>query len=744
MKNRPLCTVCLILALIICAGAGCGREKFASDLRPSAAERNLKKGDIITVTGRVYQKAEKQEYQILYLKDNSIQYHQQSLKEPKIIVYDKKKEKAGIGDTLFVQGELRFFDAARNPGNFDMRMYYRRQGIHGNVRADVVKRNRGSSPTMYERTKNRLYELRLAWKRNLCAVVGEKDGNTLSAMILGDKTEMDREVRALYQVNGIGHLLAISGLHLSFLGMGMYSLFRRVSGSYTAGGIAGTLFLACYILMTGLSVSSLRALIMFLFRVGADMTGRNYDSITALSFAAAVVLIWRPLSVFDGGFWLSFGAVLGLIVILPAFCELPLQGLWASVSIQLVIFPVLLYYFYEFPLYGVLLNLAVIPMMSFLLFGGCAGTLACDIFLPAGEGMLAVCKGILRLYEQGCHLAMKLPAARIVTGQPEPWQVVIYYLCLAAALIWHIRWGRGRRRNRKTCFWRRAVPLFFLFAGTAAVMGGGKSHREVTVTVLDVGQGESIFVKGPEGRCYLMDGGSSDVKNVGQYRIEPFLLSQGVRKLDYVFLSHGDSDHLSGIEEMIEREEIGVRIGKIIFPVREVWDEKLEKLAERAARHQIPIAAVKPGKGIEEGEMSLTCLLPGKELEGETGNAASMVLSLSYGGFDMLLTGDAEGAEEELLTEKIKDKGRVEVLKAAHHGSGKSSGEEFLREVSPDCTIISAGENNRYGHPHKETLDRLEKTGSKVYVTKDCGAVTVVVEDGGRRFRLLFSQAVIE
>ncbi len=524
--------------------------------------------------------------------------------------------------------------------------------------------------------------------------------------------------------------MAISGLHLSFLGIGMYSVFRRMSGSYITGGIAGILFLTFYILMVGATVSSLRALIMFLFRVGADMAGRNYDSITALSFAAVVVLIWRPLSVFDGGFWLSFGAVLAMIVILPAFSEFPFQGIWASVSIQLVIFPVLLYYFYEFPLYSILLNLAVIPLMSLLLFLGSMGNLICYIFLPGGRLMLRICKMILRLYELGCHLAMKLPAARVVTGQPKLWQVLAYYICLIAAGVWYIQQGKKGKKGKKMQYRRVSFFLFFIFIGTTVLMTGFGRHGNVAVTVLDVGQGDGIYIKGPKGGSYFIDGGSSDVKNVGQYRIEPFLLSQGVKRLDYVFLSHGDSDHLSGIEEMIEREEVGVEIGKIVFPVREVWDEKLENLARKAVKKHIPIAVLSPGKGVKEEEMSLTCLSPGKDFEGEAGNEASMVLKLSYKGFDMLLTGDTEGTGEEILTEELKGEGNIEILKAAHHGSKNSSGEKFLKETAPIYTIISAGVDNRYGHPHKETLDRLEKVGSKVYMTKDCGAITVVVKDG--------------
>ena len=146
------------------------------------------------------------------------------------------------------------------------------------------------------------------------------------------------EMKELYQDQGIGHILAISGLHLSLIGLGAYRVLRRGTGSYLAGGAAGIGFLGLYVVMIGLSVSVVRAFLMFLFRIGADITGRHYDGLTALSFSAAAVLLWRPLSVYDGGFWLSFGAVLGLLLLLPLFQGLPCQGFWSSFCVNLVIF----------------------------------------------------------------------------------------------------------------------------------------------------------------------------------------------------------------------------------------------------------------------------------------------------------------------------------------------------------------------------------------------------------------------
>ncbi len=814
MRNRPLCSICLFVCLVIWIGTVCGGEKLVKELRPSAAESHLKDKEDVLVTGRVYQKADKEKYQIIYLKNNSMRYRQQSLKESRLIIYDEHKEKVNIGDVLTVHGEIGFFLNARNPGNFDSKLYYQKQDIHANVWAESIQKEEGKACTLFEKLENNLYQFRQSWKSKLCEEMGDQDGNTLSAMILGEKSQMDEELQELYQKNGIGHILAISGLHLSFIGVGVYKILRRVTGSYPIGGIFGILFLMLYILMIGFTVSAVRALVMFLFRVGADMAGRHYDAPTALSAAAVVVLLWRPLSLYDGGFWLSFGAVFAVLAVVPAVQEgisvytlynngqqvktkrlqnppeqhmrdgtlsvylmrfweyvwqIILQGLTASVGINLVILPILLYYFYEFPLYSFILNLFVIPLMSVLLFLGMAGSLLVLWFAPISALLFWMCSKILWIYKMSCEITLHLPGARLVIGRPDLWQIAVYYGILLMGSIW-LRYmilsvktqeeqeGKGSRadwRNRKKkqiavlCVWAVGIMILSTRFGEAG---------KLTTVVLDVGQGDGIFMKGPKGNTYLIDGGSSDVKKVGQYRLEPFLKSQGVSKLDYVLISHGDGDHMNGVEELIERQDIGVKIGTLVLPVKEVWDETLEELAGKARNHGIRVVVIEPGQSIREGEMVITCIQPGNvEIKSEdaesrqekavpetgntglgstgleSGNEASMVLAVQYGEFDMLFTGDVEGEGEKQLTKELEESYldcTWEVLKVAHHGSKNSSTEEFLRQVQPAYALISAGQGNRYGHPHQETVKRFADVGSRVYSTQENGAIIVDVVEG--------------
>ena len=736
MKNRPLLCTCLILLAGVVLSVFAGGSALIRQLRPSPLEIRAKQGEVLAITGQAYKIEKREKHQAVYLKNNSILQIQkdqkQSFQESKFILYTDPEIQIHIGNAIRAAGELSFFQNARNPGNFDQKLYYQRQDIHGSAWAKEVEVVDDS----IWKIRDWLSEFRSQWKKALIQAMGEKDGNVLSAMLLGEKSEMDPDTKELYQVSGIGHILAISGLHLSFIGIGAYRIFRRMTGSYTAGGIAGILLLVLYVMMIGVTISAVRALVMFLFRVGAEMTGRHYDPPTALAAAAAAVLLWRPLSLYDGGFWLSFGAVFAMIIVLPIFKGLPVQGFWASVSINLTILPVMLFYFFEFPPYSLLLNLFVIPLMSAMLLLGLLGSAAYAAGIPIAVFGLRICKVILWLYEKCCEIGMGIPGARMIAGKPRLWQIAAYYILLAAALVFLRRLRRKeikKASGMETTGRIKIMPLLALAAGIFILTFRFGEEGRLSVTILDVGQGDGIFIQGPAGGTYLIDGGSSDIKKVGQYRIEPFLKSRGVGKLDYVLISHGDSDHMNGVADLIERRKIGIEIGTLVLPMQEAWDESLCSLADMARQAGIQVAEIGPGQGIQEKEAALFCIQPAKGDEIQPGNEASMVLALSSGEFDMLLSGDVEGKGEELLTERLTktEQARTwEGLKVAHHGSRNSTSERFLQSVQPAFAIISAGEQNRYGHPHQETLVRLKERGIKIYSTQDKGAVMIEVKDG--------------
>ena len=235
MRHRPLCSICLMVFIVLSFLIHVGGTTFVKELRPSPLEQRIDDGTVIQVSGEIYQKEVREDYQILYLKNNSISYQEQSFREFKIIIHDEKKQKLNIGNKIIACGEASLFEEERNPGNFNQKLYYQKQDIHASVWADSIEMTEDNAGNKMAWLKNLLYEFRCEWKEKLCDALGDEDGMILAAMLLGEKAEMDPEVKELYQANGIGHILAISGLHLSFIGVGIYQLLRRLTGSYTIG-----------------------------------------------------------------------------------------------------------------------------------------------------------------------------------------------------------------------------------------------------------------------------------------------------------------------------------------------------------------------------------------------------------------------------------------------------------------------------------------------------------------------------
>ena len=779
MRNRPLCSVCLLWIFLIAGIVWFGGEKAEAFFSPSDLETCVEDREEVLVSGTVRKKEFTENRQTYYLTNVSIHIHGRSLRESKIILYRKTNSKNQTENEIFcgsrvqVTGKLRYFDRARNPGNFDQRAYYRRQKIHASVWIEEVLKNQGRQ----EHWRERIWCLREHWKEMLLRQLGKEKGGVLTAMLLGDRSAMDPEIKELYQVNGIAHILAISGLHLSFLGTGFYQFLRKKSGSYPLGCAGGILALSLYVLLVGRSVSVVRAFIMFLFRVGADAAGRKYDSPTALAVAAACVLTGQPLYLKDAGFWMSFGAVLAMLLVFPLFEGLPFQNIWAGLSTQILLLPVLLMTYFEISLLSPGLNLFVIPLLTILLMLAVLASFLWLVFWQGSVLLLKCCGGILAIYEKSCDLALTFPWARVTTGKPGVWQCALYYLIVGAMLLWikikkktddmeedkngivavkvsrkysdrlkklkknaikadRKKAGRmektGRESDRKSRW--TAVLVIGIVTAAAILTIPQNLFSGMQMTMLDVGQGDCIFIRTSDRRAYLIDGGSSDVKNAGKYRIEPYLKSQGIRKLDGVFVTHGDEDHIGAIEEMLKRRKMGVRIMRLIFPPQSVWDEKLFRLAETGQECGAKICIIEKEKQLMEKSgketLRIVCLGPDAGQKPEPGNEASMVLALEYQKRHFLFTGDVEGAGEEALTQELKEyyqNVQWDFLKAAHHGSKNSTKETFLESVHPKYTLISSGRNNRYGHPHKETLKRLEKYGSRLYGTAGSGAVTIRV-----------------
>lgn len=721
MKRRPAACAALALFLLLLL-LPMGLMKKSSPITQKQTGR---------ITGRVARWSIRDEGMQLSLVNCQIQAAEGSFEAERILVYLSRAADYPVGADLSLSGTIYPVETPTNPGQFDSSLYYGAKGISCTVFAeDTQILALHSSPL-----RERLLQLKKRFGEVYDAVLGEGDVGVIRAMVLGEKSELDSETKNLYQKNGISHLLAISGLHISLIGMGLYRILRRLTGYYLPSGIPTILLITAYGWMTGASVSALRAVIMCTLMVAADLVGRSYDMLTAMGVAAIVLLVPSPLNSRQSGFLLSFGAVLGIALLLPLWrLYRPKQGrlvqaLSVSLSVLAVTFPVLLCAFSEYSPYSTLLNLLVIPLMSVLMaaavFCGLTGLLS----LGAARVLALPCRLILLFYRKMGELCLMLPGSVLTIGTPPRWKIVLYYSMLCMALCLLYREKRRKKYSRKPEEYRPGRGILVLSGALLAVpllLICTRVHTELQITMLDVGQGDGIFIRSADGTTFLMDGGSTGVSSVGTYRILPYLKYEGVGRLDYLMISHMDSDHISSIEELLADSMTpgGIDIGTAVLPGINEKDEAYEEMEALLAEAGVEILYMKTGDVLASEELSLTCLWPSPSAHSDDRNELSLVLLAEYQDFDMLLTGDiGEETEKALLETGLLS--QVEVLKTAHHGSRYSTSVEFLDVVCPTVSLISCSATNTYGHPSEETLARLADVGSIVFITKDCGAISV-------------------
>lgn len=667
---------------------------------------------------------------------------------------DEALPKAGSYVRVF--GEVSPFLQATNPGEFDTAAYYRRKDCLFALRKTKIT----AQTKNYGRLEEFLSQLRYESEALFRKLLGEKNGATASAMVLGRKKGMDSEVKALYQGAGISHLLAISGLHLSLIGAGLFGLLKKVRLPVALSAGISTWILIVYAQLTGMGISTRRALIMFLLFLAAGLLKRTPDLPTSLAVAALLLLVPKPQRILDAGFQLSFSAVIGIAVMIPVLqdgweeaapslrvadgvagwniaraaivraCCLLRKNILAGLGITMTMLPFLLIHFYEWSPWSVLLNLAVIPLMEILLpcligLQLVARLTALVHCLELPQHLLCIAiEAIFSCYEQLCRSTMALPGSILHTGYPT-WQALAVYTIGLIALAVS---GKKLRPHLRLA---AAVCLMGIFLI--------RLPGELNVTMLDVGQGECVGIETREHHVYLVDAGSTSKKKTGQYQIIPWLKYIGTRSVEGIFITHWDEDHISAVGELLEWSKSSrVKIRRIFLPDVALKDEVLETLLQQIEEANVSVEYLSAGEHMTDGALQISCLHPYVKKVPEDRNDASLVLRLSQGDFQMLLTGDLEKSGEDWLVEQARpaveqphpaaqNPLRCTILDAGHHGASNATGEALLDLAQPELVLISCGKNNRYGHPAPETLKRLEERGIRWYSTAEVGAIQVHV-----------------
>lgn len=776
VKRETVVVGCLAAAIILWAFFLCFSQNHIYQTILNASETGLE----VELTGVIDRKEKKSDFFLYYLKRTIYSKDNQIIDSGRVLVYSEE-DTIPVGAAVKVRGSIEQFPHASNEGQFDMADYYQSQNISFRVFADSMTMIR--SPKWPFRES--LYRIQKQISEVFESELNTRDAGILSTLVLGNKGLLDTEIKQMYQNAGISHILAISGLHISILGFRVYRFLRRCHCSYWSAAGIGSVLVFSFALMSGMGVSAQRALTMFLLIMGANVLGRTYDAPNALALAALVILVRNPLSLFQSSFLFSFTAMIALIIFVPevhagevesvrkgkivqkgnagqnkdgADIRTALHGrclqfagrlynqIFSGFILQLFMLPLTAWFYYEVPLYALFLNLLIIPLCSWLLGFGLLGGIAGLAFPELSKWILVICHIILTVYEKAIGITELLPYSHVITGRPSAWMLVIYYLILGMVyIIW-------KQKENFLCIWKQKNDFFFKRKRLSGIPLSNifiyLSQKQLTgfilsiillcftlfipkkeyfqVSFLDVGQGDGIYISDGDGSHIMIDGGSTSESEVGNYRIEPFLKYHGVERIDAWIVTHGDEDHCSGVLELLQA---GYDVQYLLLAEMIPHDEAWAALVDAAEKNNTKVVYVSAGDSLNLTNCNMDCLFPSGEDYSEDANALSQVWSLKTEDMSVLFTGDiGSGQEKVLLERKLLDD--YDVLKVPHHGSKYSSCKAFLEMVSPEYAIISCGENNRYGHPHAETLERLEQSGRDVLQTQYTGQITLLEKRG--------------
>ena len=777
MLRRPLCLVCLLFMVLLLAAGWVGIPPEWGNPLPEEIKTALQNAGEVRVCGEVESSQDTDDQRTLILKDTFLLVQSTKIPIKRIEVSLTENIPVPCGAVLLLSGNIREIEGPRNPGEFDRKTYYSARQIWYTLQDAQILEASGD----YDAVRQGLADFREELFSGLCLAAGE-DAPVFAAIVLGDRSGVDEETSLLYRMSGIMHLFALSGLHISILGMGFYNVLMAAGAGLYASSFASLCVAIPYAVMTGSSVSAMRAVTMFLLAMLGKILGRVYDSLTALAVAAILMLMESPACLYDSGFLLSFAAVLGVSLAGPAMISVfrgaarnkepakkrspfkrvePGKLLLSSLGVQAATLPLTLWFYGEVSLMGIFLNLLILPTAGIVLVSaaltavlGCVGVnlpgSAAVIVITAAKGTALPGRLFLHLYEVLSQAAAELPFCTWIAGRPAMWQCILYYFLLAlfvalAGILRKreeereaLRWKhRSAREKGEVMGWKRAslikrAGLVFLLTAAVLILSV-RQHPYCTVTCLDVGQGEGIVIRAPEGGCCLVDGGSSSKRNTGKYQLLPYLKNQGIFYVNAVFVSHTDLDHISGLQylfELIAAHRTMIRVGELILPEwtdpPEAWTE-LKRMAETAG---VRVRTAKQGDIFASGSLHFRILAPESGSQGENPNEDGLVVEMEYGDFQALFPGDIGSETEKKLVQEgvIED---VEMLVVPHHGSRYSSSDSFLKVAGAELAVISCSEKNVYGHPSLEAVERLEEAGCQVEYTMKSGAVTIKT-DGSR------------
>ena len=693
-------------------------------------------------------KKEKQYYNRYKIKVLSSKYKNTYL-------YMTTKKNLEYGEVLEIQGNFSEPSETRNYKGFNYKEYLKTLKIYGTIRAEQVKKIDIHKGILYYTNK-----LHLKIKDNLEKTYNSNTMPIVLGVLLGDTSEIDEETREDFSQSSISHVLAVSGLHVSYI---IYLSEKSTQGIFgqRKSRIIEILILFIYMAITGFSISVIRSVIMAALMCTAFLVYRKSDTLNNISISAIIILFMNPYNLFSTSFQFTYAGTIGVVFFRPIIesfiMNIKIKSPWlkekytnfcikhnsfieeiaVAISAKFMTIPIIITKYNFISLSFIVTNILVGIIIGPLVIGGIIQILVTFLSLKIG---IEIAK-IVQIPILALLLISKIGTKFLITNfkviTPDIWQIVIYYFIIYIVYYRHkIKRIRKYSFNQKIIlkiskkvYSNRKVIIKVIIIILISSIIIKKIPGDLKIYFVDVGQGDCCLIETPQHQKILIDGGGQKNFDVGKNTLLPYLFNRKILELDYCIISHFDQDHCGGILYILEQ----IKVKNVIIGKQYEESTNYNKFQEIIKRQDIKVKVVEAGMRIDiERNLYFDVLWPDskKMISDNAINNNSLVCKLYYNKFSMLFTGDIEEMAEKAILSKYTNNASIlksTILKIAHHGSKTSSIEKILDVVSPEYAFIGVGENNTFGHPSNVTIKNLEKRKIKIYRTDKMGEICIKI-----------------